>query len=125
LVGTWPRALDLGAGNLRNTVFAESLGWTVTPIDVAGDNGNPSLGVQEEDTMDATEKTDFVRMSLKIPRAEYDLLRKYADDKNISITDGIRRAIGLLTFIEGLLDKHSLLLENKDTERIREVVFPW
>ena len=75
--------------------------------------------------MDATEKTDFVRMSLKIPRAEYDLLRKYADDKNISITDGIRRAIGLLTFIEGLLDKHSLLLENKDTERIREVVFPW
>jgi hypothetical protein len=33
-------ALDLGAGNLRNTVFARSLGWHVLPLDAAGDNGS-------------------------------------------------------------------------------------
>lgn len=33
-------ALDLGAGNLRNTEFARSLGWLVMPIDAAGDHGS-------------------------------------------------------------------------------------
>lgn len=33
-------AVDLGAGNLRNTEFAESLGWVVMPIDAAGDHGS-------------------------------------------------------------------------------------
>lgn len=44
LVGTArPLALDLGAGNLRNTRFAESLGWVVLPIDMAGDHGSLRL----------------------------------------------------------------------------------
>lgn len=33
-------AVDLGAGNLRNTKFARDLGWFVLPFDRAGDNGS-------------------------------------------------------------------------------------
>jgi len=43
-----PLALDLGAGNLRNTEFAESLGWTVMPIDAAGDNGSFCMDLGNE-----------------------------------------------------------------------------
>jgi len=39
-VGPLPTALDLGAGNLRNTGFARSLGWWVLPLDAAGDCGS-------------------------------------------------------------------------------------
>lgn len=38
-----PLALDLGAGNLRNTEFAESLGWVVMPLDAAGDHGSQRI----------------------------------------------------------------------------------
>jgi len=39
-LGPLPIAFDLGAGNLRNTNFARSLGWWVMPLDVAGDFGS-------------------------------------------------------------------------------------
>jgi hypothetical protein len=40
MVGSRPTAVDLGAGNLRNTEFARSLGWCVLPLDAAGDHGS-------------------------------------------------------------------------------------
>jgi hypothetical protein len=41
-------AVDLGAGNLRNTKFAQSLGWNVLPIDAAGDNGSVKVDLGKE-----------------------------------------------------------------------------
>ena len=41
-------AVDLGAGNLRNTRFARELGWTVLPFDRAGDHGSTKLDLGVE-----------------------------------------------------------------------------
>lgn len=42
-------AVDLGAGNLRNTQFARSLGWQVLPLDAAGDHGSIRVNLACED----------------------------------------------------------------------------
>jgi hypothetical protein len=42
-------AVDLGAGNLRNTRFARSLGWRVLPLDAAGDHGSLKVDLARED----------------------------------------------------------------------------
>jgi len=51
-------ALDLGCGNLRNTRFAESLGYTVWPFDKGGDYGMKlDLG---KETIPIKEKVDLI-----------------------------------------------------------------
>jgi dUTP pyrophosphatase len=46
--GPRPLALDLGAGNLRNTRFAQSLGWWVLPVDAAGDHGSMKIDLGKD-----------------------------------------------------------------------------
>lgn len=41
-------AVDLGAGNLRNTKFVQSLGWNVLPLDAAGDHGSIKVDLGKE-----------------------------------------------------------------------------
>jgi hypothetical protein len=65
-----------------------------------------------------------VRLSVNLTPEEADKLKGYADRKQISITEAVRRAISVLLYVAAAQDRGaSINVEEGDSHSLKEVVF--
>lgn len=69
---------------------------------------------------------ESIKVSFNIPKSEYEALKKYAKNMNISVTDALRHGAALVIFITKEARENRIVLEDKGRSGNRkEVVLPW
>jgi hypothetical protein len=83
--------------------------------------------IQSQPVADRAEpETRYTRLSVNLSLDTANVLKALAKRKGITITDAIRRAIAVWSFVEDELDKGNRIAvveRVNGTERVREVVF--
>jgi Ribbon-helix-helix protein, copG family len=75
------------------------------------------------ETPTLTPVSDTQRVSVNLPREDIDLLRRIAEQRHITMTEALRRAIAMERFIEeALRNGEKLLIEDRDGKTVRQLV---
>ena len=84
---------------------------------------------RSHETIDATATrsqaaTDrLVRLSVNLNPDAADVLKEYANRKGVSITEAVRRAIGVLKFVDETQNRGASVTVSDDSGREKEVIF--
>jgi hypothetical protein len=82
----------------------------------------PTEAANETEVANEKEAPDVTRLSVNINSDAVALLKAIARKRGITVTEAVRRAIGLLEFVDGVQDKDADLIVEENGER-RHYVF--
>lgn len=68
---------------------------------------------------------DMVKVSMNLPMSEAAVVAEMAQDRHITKTDVVRRAIALEQFVEDVLAKNGKILIEREDGTVERVLLPW
>jgi hypothetical protein len=89
--------------------------------EVNGVSGPAPTGTEKQGS-DAVETDRMIRLAVNLGPEAVDVLRKYANRKGVSVTEAVRRAIALLSFVDDA-QRRGASINVEENGTLKEVMF--
>jgi len=106
--------------NCRRSAADHELG---EEVNVPGRNPRSHKAVDATASHGQTATDRLVRLSVNLNPDTADVLKEYAIRKGVSVTEAVRRAIGVLKFVDETQNRGASVMVSDDSGGVKEVMF--